>query len=207
MGPQVEHGLLQLTSSIKCLSHCSILFRRCKSITYSSNLPLASIIICFHNEAWSTLLRTIHSIFDRTAENLVHEIILVDDQSSLEELKDKLENYVEKFPKLKLVRTTQREGLIRGRMLGAKHATGEVLVFLDSHCEVNKEWLPPLLERIKETPTTVVCPVIDMISSDTFEYQSSPLVRGGFNWGLHFSWEAVPKHLLVKPEDFVQPLR
>ena len=189
------------------MSHCSILFHRCKSITYSSNLPSASIIICFHNEAWSTLLRTIHSIFNRTAESLVHEIILVDDQSSLEELKDKLENYVEKFPKLKLVQTTQREGLIRGRMLGAKHATGEVLVFLDSHCEVNKEWLPPLLERIKETPTTVVCPIIDMISSDTFEYQSSPLVRGGFNWGLHFSWEAVPKHLLVKPEDFVQPLR
>lgn len=179
----------------------------CKSIGYSSNLPSASIIICFHNEAWSTLLRTVHSVLNRTAENLVHEIILVDDQSSLEELKDELENYVEKLPKVKLLRTVQREGLIRGRTLGAKSATGEVLVFLDSHCEVNKDWLPPLLERIKENRTTVVCPVIDMINSDTFDYQSSPLVRGGFNWGLHFSWEPLPKHLLVKPEDYVLPIR
>ena len=180
---------------------------RCRSMTYSSDLPLASIIICFHNEAWSTLLRTIHSVLNRTAENLVHEIILVNDLSTLEELKERLQNYVAKFPKLKLVQTSKREGLIRGRMMGAKHATGDVLVFLDSHCEVNKEWLPPLLERVKENPTTVVCPVIDIISSDTFEYQTSPLVRGGFNWGLHFSWEPVPKHLLVKPEDFVQPIR
>ncbi|KAL9966348.1 hypothetical protein ACROYT_G024403 [Oculina patagonica] len=179
----------------------------CRSMTYSSNLPSASIIICFHNEAWSTLLRTVHSIFNRTAESLVREIILVDDLSTLEVLKDKLQNYVAEFPKLRLVRTSKREGLIRGRMLGAKQATGDVLVFLDSHCEVNKEWLPPLLERIKENPTTVVCPVIDIISSDTLEYQTSPLVRGGFNWGLHFSWESVPKHLLVKPEDFVQPRR
>lgn len=153
------------------------------------------------------MLRTVHSIFNRTAKELIREIILVDDHSTLEELKDELQNYVSKFPKIKLVRTTEREGLIRGRMLGAKHGTGDVLVFLDSHCEVNKEWLPPLLERIKDDRKTVVCPVIDIISSDTFEYQSSPLVRGGFNWGLHFSWEAVPSHLLAKPEDLTQPIR
>ena len=170
-------------------------------------MPSTSVIICFHNEAWSTLLRTVHSIFNRTTDSLIHEIILVDDQSTFEELKEKLQRYVTKFPKIKLVRTVEREGLIRARMLGAKHATGDVLVFLDSHCEVNKDWLPPLLDRIKENPTTVVCPVIDMISSDTFEYQSSPLVRGGFNWGLHFSWQQLPDHLLAQNNDFTQPIR
>ena len=73
--------------------------------------------------------------------------------------------------------------------------------------EVNKEWLPPLLERIKDDSKTVVCPMIDIISSDTFEYQSSPLVRGGFNWGLHFSWEPVPNHLLAPSGDVTQPIR
>ena len=183
------------------------MFFRCQKKTYSSNLPSSSIIICFHNEAWSTLLRTVHSVLNRTAKNLIQEIILVDDHSTLEVLNDKLQNYVANFAQIKLVRTTEREGLIRGRMLGAEHATGEVLVFLDSHCEVNKEWLPPLLERIKDNPNTVVCPVIDIISSDTFEYQSSPLVRGGFNWGLHFSWESVPSHLLAQREDETQPIR
>ena len=148
-----------------------------------------------------------HSVLNRSAKNLIHEIILVDDYSTLKELKGKLQNYVASLDKVKLVRTQQREGLIRGRMLGAKHATGEILVFLDSHCEVNKEWLPPLLERISKNRTTVVCPVIDMISADTFEYQSSPLVRGGFNWGLHFSWEPVPNYDLDKNNDLSQPIR
>lgn len=181
--------------------------KMCQMKTYSSKLPSASVIICFHNEAWSTLLRTVHSVLNKTAKNLITDIILVDDKSTLEELKDRLQNYVAKFPKIKLVRTKDREGLIRGRMLGAKHASGEVLVFLDSHCEVNKEWLPPLLERIKDDSKTVVCPMIDIISSDTFEYQSSPLVRGGFNWGLHFSWEPVPNHLLAPSGDVTQPIR
>lgn len=37
------------------------------------------------------------------------------------------------------------EGLILGRMIGAVHSTGEVLAFLDSHCEVNMMWLQPFL--------------------------------------------------------------
>lgn len=40
---------------------------------------------------------------------------------------------------------------------------------------------------------TVVCPVVDIISSDTLVYKPSPVLRGGFNWGLHFAWEALPK--------------
>ena len=179
---------------------------RCRTKTYPLDLPSASVVICFHNEAWSTLLRTVHSVFDRTPDHLLHEIVLVDDYSSLDHLKDQLESYAKDYPKIRIIRTDKREGLIRGRMKGAQAATGSVLVFLDSHCEVNSDWLQPLLERIKENSKTVVCPIIDIISSDTFEYKSSPLVRGGFNWGLHFTWEPVPQ-LPKKPEDFVQPIR
>ncbi|GCB81481.1 hypothetical protein scyTo_0021404, partial [Scyliorhinus torazame] len=77
---------------------------------------------------------------------------------------------------------------------------GDVLVFLDSHCEVNEMWLQPLLAPIKQDRKTVVCPVIDIINADTLIYSSSPIVRGGFNWGLHFKWDPVPASMLNGPE-------
>lgn len=170
---------------------------RCASKTYPSNMPDTSVIIIFHNEAYTVLLRTITSVLNRSPSNLLHEIILVDDFSDHEDLKDKLEKYIATQPKVKIVRHVKREGLIRARLSGAMKAAGKVLTFLDSHCEVNVQWLEPLLARIHLNRKTVVCPVIDVISLETLEYshiRGPPGVRGGFNWGLQFKWKKIPNY-------------
>ncbi|XP_071944214.1 polypeptide N-acetylgalactosaminyltransferase 1-like [Antedon mediterranea] len=172
----------------------------CSKYTYyeRDDLPKASVIIVFHNEAWSTLLRTVHSVISQSPPRLLEEIILVDDasESSKYWLSEQLNEYVQTLHVRVLVERTQsRKGLIRARMQGAAAATGDVLTFLDSHCEVTKGWLEPLLDRISEQRTNVVCPVIDTISDTTFEYipvrRNVPI--GGFSWYPDFTWIDIPQ--------------
>lgn len=103
----------------------------------------------FHNEIFSTLLRCVHSVYNRSPKNILHEIILINDNSTFTELYEPLRNYVnESFrEKVKIFENFGRQGLIKARMTGAKIATGEVIIFLDSHMEVYNSWLPPLLGK------------------------------------------------------------
>ncbi|XP_069771524.1 polypeptide N-acetylgalactosaminyltransferase 15-like [Narcine bancroftii] len=167
----------------------------CLQQEYSQNLPSASIIICFHNEAWSTLLRTVNSVMDTAPKKFLKEIILVDDLSNQGHLKAALSEYISKLDGVRLIRSNKRLGVIGGRMLGAARATGEVLIFMDSHCECHNGWLEPLLDRIALDRTCVVSPVIDVIDWKTFQYYHSvDPQRGVFNWKLDFHWEPIPEY-------------
>lgn len=81
-------------------------------------------------------------------------------------------------------------------MMGAQEAQGDVLTFLDSHCECTTGWLEPLLTRIKHNRKAVPCPIIDIINDNTFQYQKGiEMFRGGFNWNLQFRWYGMPNSL------------
>uniref|UniRef100_A0A8C1IYM4 Polypeptide N-acetylgalactosaminyltransferase n=2 Tax=Cyprinus carpio TaxID=7962 RepID=A0A8C1IYM4_CYPCA len=167
----------------------------CKTKVYPDDLPRTSVVIVFHNEAWTTLLRTVQSVIDRSPRHLLEEIVLVDDFSERDFLKKQLEQYVRKLEvPVRVIRMEQRSGLIRARLKGASISTGQVITFLDAHCECTTGWLEPLLARIKLDKKTVVCPIIDVISDDTFEYMAgSDMTYGGFNWKLNFRWYPVPQ--------------
>ncbi|KAH8392319.1 hypothetical protein KR215_006027 [Drosophila sulfurigaster] len=182
----------------------------CRHKHYPSKLPTTSIVIVFHNEAWTTLLRTVWSVINRSPRSLLKEIILVDDASERDFLGKQLEDYVAQLPvRTFVLRTEKRSGLIRARLLGAEHVTGEVITFLDAHCECTEGWLEPLLARIVQNRRTVVCPIIDVISDETFEYiTASDSTWGGFNWKLNFRWYRVPQREMARRNnDRTAPLR
>uniref|UniRef100_A0AAX7SCT4 Polypeptide N-acetylgalactosaminyltransferase n=1 Tax=Astatotilapia calliptera TaxID=8154 RepID=A0AAX7SCT4_ASTCA len=177
---------------------------RCAALTYDTDLPSTSIVITFHNEARSTLLRTIKSVLMRSPPSLIQEIILIDDFSSDPEDCQLLTQ----IPKVRCLRNGRREGLIRSRVRGANTASASILTFLDSHCEVNTDWLQPMIQRVKEDHTRVVSPIIDVISLDNFAYlAASADLRGGFDWSLHFKWEQIPIEQKMARSDPTQAIR
>ncbi|XP_051938778.1 polypeptide N-acetylgalactosaminyltransferase 3 [Hippocampus zosterae] len=181
-------------------------FKRCP------RLPTTSVIIVFHNEAWSTLLRTVYSVLHTSPAILLKEIILVDDASADDVLKDELDEYLKALSIVRVVRQVERKGLITARLLGASVATGDTLTFLDAHCECFHGWLEPLLARIAENSTAVVSPDISTIDLNTFEFMKpSPSGqnhnRGNFDWGLSFGWESLPDHEKNRRKDETYPIK
>lgn len=80
-------------------------------------------------------------------QSLKPEIIVVDDGS-----KDDAMRIVRSFPQVKLV-TQKHQGPGMARNLGAKNSRGEILVFVDSDMEFDKNFLKDLTEPIMASKT------------------------------------------------------
>ena len=183
--------------------------KTCRSQDYyndqiTHNLPDTSIIICFVNEEFFALMRTISSVVKASTSSLIREIILVDDGSDAPWLFEPLETYLKMTygqDFVKIIRNGERLGLIKSRLVGAKHAKGDVLTFLDSHVEATQGWLEPLLRSIQLNRKTAAVPVIPSVKWSNLEF--GPVTSssvGVFDWTLTFTWETY-KGPKLKPHE------
>ncbi|KAH7962567.1 hypothetical protein HPB52_016948 [Rhipicephalus sanguineus] len=151
-------------------------------------------------------------IVNRSPRRILREIVLVDDFSDLPEVKSPLYRFLKRHFRpgfIRLLRLSQREGLIRARLAGAKAALGEVVVFLDSHCEVHDGWLEPLVSVVSDDPTTIASPVITIINEQSFMHQGGGeffIQLGSFQWDGDFTW-IVPPRGWRDPTDPIRPVR
>ena len=68
--------------------------------------------------------------------------------------------------------------------------------------------LEPLLARIKESRTAVLCPEIDVIDAHSLKYSGvGGSSVGGFWWSLHFSWRPMPKAERERRQHSTDPIR
>uniref|UniRef100_A0A3B3I148 Glycosyltransferase 2-like domain-containing protein n=1 Tax=Oryzias latipes TaxID=8090 RepID=A0A3B3I148_ORYLA len=155
---EMEQASVQRHGFNEALSETISLHRRppearhpeCFGEKYSEILPSASVVICFHEEPWSTLMRTVHSVLDTSPRQYLQEVLLVDDLSQNRHLKARLGSYVSGLDGVRLIHSTRRLGVGGCRTMAAAKAKGQVLVFMDSHCECHEGWLEPLLERVSQ---------------------------------------------------------
>uniref|UniRef100_A0A8R1U0S2 Glyco_trans_2-like domain-containing protein n=1 Tax=Onchocerca volvulus TaxID=6282 RepID=A0A8R1U0S2_ONCVO len=185
----------------------------CESLPRNISLDV-SIIIIYHNEALSVLIRMLNSIFDNTPSKLLKEIILYDDCSDYDTLPiNHIINYGNhvRWPMEKIItrRSNERLGLIKAKVYASRMARGDVLIFLDSHCEVTPLWIEPLLLPIQENSTrsVIVLPVVDLISPKTFEFSKAMITKGAFDWQLEFTWKYLPWEYWDLSENNVKPFR
>ncbi|XP_077574242.1 N-acetylgalactosaminyltransferase 7 isoform X1 [Stigmatopora nigra] len=189
----VASDMISLDRTIRDIRH-----DECKYWHYDERLLTSSVVIVFHNEGWSTLLRTIHSVIKRTPREYLAEIVMIDDFSNKVHLNERLEVYIKQWDGLvKLYRNEKREGLIQARSIGAKKATkGQVLIYLDAHCEVGVNWYAPLVAPISKDRTVCTVPLIDAIHGEMFTIEpqgggdEDGFARGAWDWSM--LWKRVP---------------
>ncbi|XP_036376383.1 probable polypeptide N-acetylgalactosaminyltransferase 8 [Megalops cyprinoides] len=168
---------------------------RCLKKNYPKNLPSISVVLIYLDEALSILKRAVRSIIDRTPAHLLKDIILVDDHSTNEDLKEQLNVYIRtmegQHPGVKFTRVRHEEqmGLTQARISGWRAATGDVVAILDAHIEVNVGWAEPLLARIKADRTLVVTPVFDRVNYDDLKVVRYATYAHAFDWALWCMYE------------------
>ena len=166
------------------------------------HLPRTSVIICFHNEALSTLLRTLYSVINRSSSTLLTEILLFDDASTLNHLKERLDRIIQEREelrnKVRLIRLTDRHGLIKCRLEGVKKAKSRVLTFLDSHVEASPGWLTPLLHRIYENKGVSVKKFHSIFQNGSTRPTDSEVGSDNF---LHMRLSVRPLHLKTEENE------
>ncbi|KAI0559169.1 Glycosyltransferase family GT27 [Gracilaria domingensis] len=161
-----------------------------------SAMPTASIIVTTQNEQNGMLTLTVQTLLARTPPELLKEIIIIDD-NGLEPYRDTINEaeFVDLrrvSPKVKILTNTEREGVARCRMRGSRAATGDVLVFVDSHVEMlSATWLQHLLLPILEQPKTIAAQTLDIISDLDWSYGpgSGDLLYGVISDKFWFSYQ------------------
>ena len=90
--------------------------KHCLGKSFPESLPTVSVIICFYNEDFSTLMRSVFSVIRRSPPHLLKEVFLINDNSEDKEIVEKIRSEVEQNLELsvvKLVTPKERLGLIR----------------------------------------------------------------------------------------------
>ncbi|MEX2435380.1 MAG: glycosyltransferase, partial [Balneolaceae bacterium] len=130
-----------------------------------------SIIIVTWN-ALHHLKRFLPSVAATDYSNM--EIIIANNASD-----DGTGEWVKKnYPECKIVTFDKNYGYCSGNNRAVKHASGDILIFLNNDVKVEPDWLHPLNVAFLETATGVVQPKIRSIEHPgTFEYAGA---AGGY---------------------------
>mmetsp|Transcript_38449 Transcript_38449/g.109914 ORF Transcript_38449/g.109914 Transcript_38449/m.109914 type:complete len:669 (-) Transcript_38449:76-2082(-) len=135
------------------------------------------------------LTKTIEYTVNDTPAHMLREILIVDDASD-KPVEKMLEEELDRkyWPKVKILRYDERQGLIRARIAGADAASAPYILFLDGHCRPIPGWLPPLIRNLKENYKRIVVPIVSDVNGTTWQEIPARGVKMMFEWDFNFNW-------------------
>ncbi|MFH1644099.1 MAG: glycosyltransferase [bacterium] len=104
---------------------------------------ISIIVPTFNSE--KTIAKTIQAIQEQETKEET-ELIIVDDNST-----DKTVQEIKKFNKIKLIQQEKNSGPAVARNTGAKNAKGEIIIFTDSDCVPEKNWLDEMIKPFENS--------------------------------------------------------
>lgn len=135
----------------------------------------ASIIIAAHNEG-EALWKTVRACIE-TCAGLDYEIVIADDAS----VDDSVAEVQRRFPRLRIVRHEERRGASPTKDRGAREARGDVLVFLDGHCNPEQGAITRLVQDVEEAKgTAILTPAIAGLDVQSWRNSSAQIGHGYF---------------------------
>eukprot|EP00746_Dinoflagellata_sp_MGD_P006457 gnl/MRDRNA2_/MRDRNA2_112633_c0_seq1.p1 gnl/MRDRNA2_/MRDRNA2_112633_c0~~gnl/MRDRNA2_/MRDRNA2_112633_c0_seq1.p1 ORF type:complete len:441 (-),score=61.86 gnl/MRDRNA2_/MRDRNA2_112633_c0_seq1:39-1361(-) len=161
-----------------------------------------SIILPWLAEKWEHLSGTLRALLHFTPDELVEEFIFISDGNE-----DSKEIELKAMSsKMRVIANAERQGLIRAKMQGVEAAKAPVIVFMEGHCIVNRDWLQPLLQRIVENPKSLAMPSLDIIPQDNWEmYFHNHPGHWRFEWNLNLIFTNPDERMSDPPEPFPTP--
>jgi len=166
-----------------------------------------SIIIPYRNEKWEHIKGSVESILLFTPKRFLSEIMFVSDGNAPEKMFIKELTEMSKLISF-FVLPAPGEGLISAKMRAVAGVSlkTSVLVFLEPHIRVNRQWLEPLLARVRKHPRVLAMPVLDPISQNNFkDYQKGSHGHWRFEWNFNLVYSnpaGVPDDV---PDAFASP--
>jgi GT2 family glycosyltransferase len=126
----------------------------------------ATVVITAHNEG-KLLAKTVASCLEAVA-GMDCEILVANDAS-----KDgSVEETLSRFPAIRAVSHRRRRGCATTKDLGARHARGDVLVFLDGHAKPERYGIVRLVRGVEEVSgDAVITPRIPALDVERWENQ------------------------------------
>ena len=132
-----------------------------------------SIVIASHNEGPS-LVRTIESCVESSG-GADYEIVVADDGST----DGSVDEAERRFPMARIVRHDRRLGASPAKALGARHARGDVLVFLDAHTRPEPGAVPRLARAATELDErAIITPAVTTLHAGRWDTDLDQIGHG-----------------------------